>query len=132
MGRSAARQGNGNAFHVVALLLCVTFFVDHAAAKTVKVGGNPGWILGAKFPKLAIMTKDQLLFQYPAEAHDVVEVTASNYKSCNAKGGRTRSSGYDQLSLSAGTHFFICGVADHCKKGMKFGARRTVALLGGL
>ncbi|KAL3692351.1 hypothetical protein R1sor_006002 [Riccia sorocarpa] len=118
MASFSARQGNGNALRLAVLLLCVMFIVDHAAAKVVPVGGSSGWLLGNKFSKLSIKAKDQLLFKYPAEAHNVVQVSSADYKSCNAK-GQTKRSGYDQIALGPGTYYFICGVSDHCKKGMK-------------
>ncbi|KAL3692353.1 hypothetical protein R1sor_006004 [Riccia sorocarpa] len=118
MASSSASQGNGNALRLVALLLCVMFIVDQAAAAVVPVGGNTGWMLGNKFSKLSIKSKDQLLFKYPANVHDVVQVSGADYKSCNAN-GQTRRSGYDQISLGPGTYYFICGVSDHCKQGMK-------------
>jgi plastocyanin len=48
-------------------------------------------------------------------------VDAQNYKACTVPSNApTLASGDDRVTLDqAGQWFFICGVEDHCKSGMK-------------
>jgi hypothetical protein len=60
------------------------------------------------------------VFKYAPGAHNVVAVDAAGHNSCSAPGGAVRySSGNDNVTLTRGTSFFICGVPGHCAAGMK-------------
>ncbi|GAV79956.1 Cu_bind_like domain-containing protein [Cephalotus follicularis] len=63
---------------------------------------------------------DNLIFQY-ASNHDVLEVSKTNYDSCQGNTPlQTHSDGNTVITLSSpGKRYFMCGTAGHCNQGMK-------------
>ena len=63
------------------------------------------------------------MFTYTAGAHTVVEVTGAGFKACDVTGNNmlgSWSSGSDTVKLDkAGRRWFVCGVGNHCDRGMK-------------
>ena len=71
---------------------------------------------------------DQLVFNYDASAHDVMEVTQAGYSSCSAASpvGDTLQTGSDAVKLNrVGSRYFICGKPGHCDAEMKLEVRVT-------
>lgn len=70
------------------------------------------------------------VFNYASSAHTVEEVRKSDYDACTTGNSITAdSSGATTITLkTAGTHYFICGMAGHCGSGMKLAV--TVAAAG--
>ncbi|CAL9174167.1 unnamed protein product [Musa hybrid cultivar] len=68
---------------------------------------------------------DTLTFLY-GSSHDVLEVTSVAYGSCGTPSNPISSdkSGNTTVALkAAGTRYFICGTAGHCRSGMKMAVR---------
>ena len=66
------------------------------------------------------------MFKYSRAAHNVVEVSKSDYDSCSASSPiATFHTGDDTVRLLTGgvTRYFICGVPGHCDDGMKLAVR---------
>ncbi|KAF9687351.1 hypothetical protein SADUNF_Sadunf02G0084600 [Salix dunnii] len=78
---------------------------------------------------LFVMSYEIMVFNYGG-GHTVDEVSASDYSTCTTGNAITSdSSGATTITLkTAGTHYFICGVAGHCGSGMKLAV--TVAAAG--
>ncbi|CAL9114628.1 unnamed protein product, partial [Musa textilis] len=77
---------------------------------------------------------DTLTFLY-GSSHDVLEVTSVAYGSCGAPSNPISSdkSGNTTVALkAAGTRYFICGTAGHCRSGMKMAVRSLVGLAAAL
>ena len=100
--------------------------VGTALGTTYTVGAPGGsWDLKTDYARWAsgvrLSTGDELRFQYPAAAHNVVEVSKAGYDACNGSSPvATFPTGDDVVPLAAaGTRYFICGVPGHCAAGMK-------------
>ncbi|XP_062195928.1 chemocyanin-like [Phragmites australis] len=111
---------------VVAAIAAV-FGTASGASYTV---GEPGgsWDIRTNFTAWASSIDfhpgDQLVFKYPASAHDVVEVSRSGYRSCSANPVSMPRTGSNTVLLAAvGRRYFICGVPGHCDAGMKLQVR---------
>ncbi|KAL8495688.1 hypothetical protein ACS0TY_019707 [Phlomoides rotata] len=106
------------------LIIPAAFAVDHT------VGGNSGWTSGVVYTDwtsgLTFTTGDTLVFTYDA-THQVDEVSAADYRSCNtANPINTDSSSPTTISLTtAGTRYFICPRSNHCAQGMKLAVTVT-------
>ncbi|CAI8600780.1 unnamed protein product [Vicia faba] len=66
------------------------------------------------------MCMDNNVFQYPPN-HNVVEVTKSDYESCQQTNPiQSSNDGATTIPLtSQGKRYFICGTIGHCSQGMK-------------
>ncbi|XP_061354396.1 mavicyanin-like [Gastrolobium bilobum] len=110
---------------VVFLMMMASFQVSYAAVH--KVGDSAGWtIIGNIDYKKWAATKnfqvgDTVIFQYNSQFHNVMRVTHSMYKSCNASSTLTTfTTGNDSIKITNyGHHFFLCGVPGHCQAGQK-------------
>ena len=97
-----------------------------ALGASYTVGAPAGsWDLRTNYTQWAssirFYTGDELRFQYPVAAHNVVEVTKQSYDNCSSSSPvATFPSGNDVVPLAAaGTRYFICGLPGHCAGGMK-------------
>lgn len=102
---------------------------------TFTVGDNSGWIVptggAATYTSWAagktFRVGDILLFNYPANAHNVEEVTKANYDACNSTSPlATYTTPPVRVTLKkTGAHYFICGVPGHCSGGQKLAINVT-------
>ncbi|KAL6652983.1 hypothetical protein ACP70R_011908 [Stipagrostis hirtigluma subsp. patula] len=86
------------------------------------VGDSAGWTFGVLgWPNYKpFKAGDVLLFSYQPGAHNVVQVSLTQYGMCEVPGNATVwSSGDDRVTLERGMSFFICGFPGHCQNGMK-------------
>ncbi|GMY09948.1 uclacyanin 1-like [Fagus crenata] len=102
-----------------------TMLINLAMATNYTVGGpNGGWDTGTNLQTWAssqsFLVGDNLIFQYTSN-HDVVEVSKSDYDSCQSSNPiQSYSGGTTTIPLpSQGKRYFICGTAGHCSQGMK-------------
>ncbi|KZV51523.1 mavicyanin-like [Dorcoceras hygrometricum] len=68
---------------------------------------------------------DTLLFKYDPQHHNVLQVSRSDFHSCNATAPiATYSTGNDSFFIRApGHYFFFCGFLGHCQAGQKVDIR---------
>lgn len=61
------------------------------------------------------------VFTYNKNFHNVLEVSKTEYSSCNASTPiATYSSGNDSITMkSKGHHYFFCGIPGHCALGQR-------------
>ncbi|MCL7044888.1 hypothetical protein MKW94_013854 [Papaver nudicaule] len=64
---------------------------------------------------------DTIRFVYSPQHHNVMQVTSSDYESCNAMTPlATYTTGNDSIPITKeGHHYFICGIPGHCIVGQK-------------
>ncbi|TVU43445.1 hypothetical protein EJB05_09918, partial [Eragrostis curvula] len=120
---------------VQASLLAIAIVVAAAAFTTASGAthtvGDPGgsWDLQTNLTAWAssidFQSGDELVFNYSAATHDVVEVDRSGYRSCSAASPVSKfKTGDDTIQLGGvGVRYFICGVPGHCAAGMKLEVR---------
>ncbi|KAI5080532.1 hypothetical protein GOP47_0003715 [Adiantum capillus-veneris] len=106
--------------------LCLCIRGAFGASATYNVGGDKGWVVGlVNYTEWAanhtFYTGDSLVFLYEAEVHTVLEVGKSGYEDCSSANAiASYEDGKTSVVLrQAGTHYFICGVAQHCPAGQK-------------
>lgn len=93
-----------------------------ASAKDYTVGSSDQWDTYIDYDKWTagkkFMAGDTITFKY-MPYHNVLEVTAADYASCNADSPiSTHSGGNTAFKLTAtGTRYFICGIPRHCLNG---------------
>ncbi|KAJ1268907.1 hypothetical protein BS78_07G169300 [Paspalum vaginatum] len=110
---------------LIALLVVVVSCAAAASATQFTVGDSQGWTIGPDYSTWAsgktFATGDTLLFNFATGAHDVVEVSKSDYDSCSTSNAmNTIQNGPATVTLSNdGTHYYICGFPGHCGQGMK-------------
>ncbi|KAK1298133.1 hypothetical protein QJS10_CPB14g01079 [Acorus calamus] len=109
-------------------VLLMAAVVAVSAATTHEVGGSAGWSIPANstiYPNWAatqtFLVGDSLHFTFTTGAHDVLEVSKSNYDSCtNSNPINSQTTGPATLTLSTtGAHYYICGFPSHCSVGQK-------------
>ncbi|CAN6248098.1 unnamed protein product [Urochloa humidicola] len=87
------------------------------------VGDSAGWSFGVLgWPNYKpFKAGDILLFNYKHGVHNVVQVnTVAQYSMWEVpKNATVWSSGNDRITLARGMSFFVCGIPEHCHKGMK-------------
>ncbi|TVU07576.1 hypothetical protein EJB05_40938 [Eragrostis curvula] len=116
-------------FRLVAAFAYLLLLLSRAGAVEYVVGdGDFGWDSGVNYISWAkehtFAVGDVLVFQYVSSQHNVYEVTASTYRSCDAAGDKgvvaKYTSGFDKVALSeARSYWFICEFPGHCLGGMK-------------
>ncbi|WOL03425.1 hypothetical protein Cni_G12145 [Canna indica] len=111
----------------VAVALMAAAALAGAALGKNHIVGSPdgGWDLSTNFTLWSLDNSfnpgDTLTFVYGL-THDVLEVKRSDYDACTAPTTPLSSdrSGNTTIALkAAGMRYFICGVAGHCRSGMK-------------
>ncbi|KAG2584569.1 blue copper protein-like [Panicum virgatum] len=106
-------------------LLVVVSCTAAASAVTFTVGDTQGWSLRGDYATWAsgkdFKVGDTLLFNFATGAHDVLEVSKSDYDGCNTGNAMNNiQTGPATVNLtSAGDHYYICGISGHCGGGMK-------------
>ncbi|KAI3894446.1 hypothetical protein MKX03_021466 [Papaver bracteatum] len=119
-------------FKTEALVFLVIMFAYSGVPLMVKgavytVGEFTGWttIGHYDYAKWAsnqtFQVGDTIRFVYNPTHHNVMEVSSSDYESCNAQAPLTTYiTGNDSIPLTKeGHHYFICGVPGHCLVGQK-------------
>ncbi|KAM0895927.1 hypothetical protein ACQ4PT_023574 [Festuca glaucescens] len=109
-----------------AAAIAAAFLLAPASAEVFTVGDAAGWTL--KYPATwtdgkTFVVGDSLMFMYPSDKHNLMEVTGADFRACNVTGNAlgTWNSGSDTVPLAkAGRRWFVCGVGNHCAQGMKF------------
>ncbi|TKY54837.1 Stellacyanin protein [Spatholobus suberectus] len=107
-----------------------------AGAVTFTVGDTSGWIVpsgGASAYTTWASGKtfkvgDILVFNYPANAHNVEEVTKEKFNSCNSTSPLATYNTPPPVRLTltkSGEHYFICGIPGHCSAGQKLAINVT-------
>ncbi|XP_051130064.1 blue copper protein 1a-like [Andrographis paniculata] len=105
---------------IIAVAIAPTMAVDYM------VGDDAGWKVGVNYTQWAagkdFRVGDTLMFMYTEGKHNVYKVNGSDFQNCNPSTslGGPLTSGKDSITLAKpGKKWYICGVADHCSKGMK-------------
>ncbi|WCJ23726.1 Cupredoxin superfamily protein [Euphorbia peplus] len=115
-----------NTNKAVALVVVITL-MPLLEATLYKVGDTAGWttIGNIDYKNWAALKTfhlgDVIVFQYNSQFHNVMRVTHSMYKTCNASTPlATYTTGNDSITIKTrGHHFFMCGVPGHCQAGQK-------------
>ncbi|KMZ64563.1 Early nodulin-like protein [Zostera marina] len=118
------------AFLLLAVLMLVILGECHGG-EVYKVGDSSGWTIIGNINYTAWSSSksfhlgDTILFEYNKQFHNVVEVSKTDYRTCNASNPiSTHNSGNDSVLLNHKGHFFfLCGVARHCQIGQKVDIR---------
>ncbi|XP_039003369.1 blue copper protein-like [Hibiscus syriacus] len=111
----------------VAVVMCCMAVVE---AYVYTVGESYGWVVGPNYTawgfSKSFKVGDYLVFDYSSE-YSVDEVFENDYNTCNVDHPiSSDKSGSTAFNLVApGPRYFICGVSDLCKKGMKLVANVT-------
>eukprot|EP00250_Pteridium_aquilinum_P000724 c10876_g1_i1 orf=162-743(+) len=116
-------RGSAAAFWMVVMVVVVSLCACRSVLATnYLVGDSSGWTIMSYDSWLSgktFVVGDTLEFVYTS-AHDVVEVTESDYASCSGGSNTVYTSGNTTYTLnSTGTVYFICTVPTHCSNGMK-------------
>ncbi|XP_057415456.1 mavicyanin-like [Lotus japonicus] len=121
---------------LLALLAATTLFHASSAQTRHVVGNSTGWTVptngGASFytswaANNSFTVGDTLVFNYATSAHNVEEVTKTNYDSCNSTSPiATYTTPPVTVTINkTGAHYFICGVPGHCLGGQKLSINVT-------
>ncbi|XP_062025797.1 blue copper protein 1a-like [Rosa rugosa] len=87
------------------------------------VGDDKGWTINVDYQAWAqgklFYVGDNLVFNYPEGAHNVVKVNGTGFQECAAPAGTVAlTSGQDVINLATpGRKWYICGVSKHCEVG---------------
>ncbi|KZV17037.1 mavicyanin-like [Dorcoceras hygrometricum] len=112
-------------------------FLGFSVAGTVyNVGDSSGWtIIGnVDYNQWAsskiFQVDDTLLFSYDPQYHNVLEVSRSDFHSCDATAPISAySTGNDSIQIrSSGHYFYICGFVGHCQAGQKVDIRVPLSI----
>ncbi|KAL6578650.1 hypothetical protein OROMI_008866 [Orobanche minor] len=118
-------EGKGNTMVAAILLLSLLLQCGPARSANYLVGDSAGWdfnVAGWENGK-SFKAGDTLVFNYDSNVHNVVVVNKSSFDSCSVpSNAKTYVSGNDQLILTKGANYFICGIPQHCQAGMKIAA----------
>ncbi|GFP92294.1 mavicyanin [Phtheirospermum japonicum] len=100
-------------------------------ATVYEVGDSAGWtIIGNVDYNTWASSKtfqigDTLIFEYDPRFHNVMQVSRSDFHSCNAAAPiSTYATGNDSIVIhSPGHYYYICGFVGHCQAGQKVDIR---------
>ncbi|PKU72746.1 Chemocyanin [Dendrobium catenatum] len=114
-------QGRGGATQAtmaIGLVMLTLLLLNGELAESEKfaVGDVHGWAFDVNnWPTGKTFHADDILeFKYQKDYHNVVKVDSNGYANCKTDNAiSTFDSGDDQIKLASGTHYFICGIADH-------------------
>ncbi|XP_020594897.1 mavicyanin-like, partial [Phalaenopsis equestris] len=126
---SARKRGNTSTHSILIALLLAAAASLSSAVNVYNVGDNAGWTIGANYSTWASRKNfhvgDTILFIYNKSFHNVLEVTKTDYHSCNSASPiATHATGNDSIPINRyGHRFFICGFPGHCAAGQKLDVR---------
>ncbi|KAG8047401.1 hypothetical protein GUJ93_ZPchr0008g13404 [Zizania palustris] len=110
---------------LIALLVVLGCAAAASAATTFTVGDAQGWTIGPDYTTWvngkSFAVGDKLLFNF-AGTHTVTEVTKADYDNCAVSGNSISDTSSSPATIdlaTAGAHYFICTVGQHCTSGMK-------------
>ena len=92
------------------------------------VGGTTGWTIPPSTTfyttwasRETFQVGDVLVFNFPTNQHTVAEVNQANLNSCNTANtiGAVHTTGPTNITLTAGTHHYICTIGTHCTGGQR-------------
>ncbi|XP_062025427.1 blue copper protein 1a-like [Rosa rugosa] len=107
-------------FIILAILAIVT---PSILASDFIVGDDKGWTNTVDYQAWAqgklFYVGDNLVFNYPEGAHNVLKVNGTGFQECAAPAGTVAlTSGQDVINLATpGRKWYICGVSKHCEVG---------------
>ncbi|PON94262.1 Blue (type 1) copper protein, binding site [Trema orientale] len=107
-------------------VLTVVILTESASAVTYTVGDTLGWTVPPNTSfysddwahSKTFLAGDILSFNWTT-SHDVANVTEDQYKQCEKVNQLVGSNSPVLVTLTAGTHYFICTVGTHCQSGQK-------------
>ncbi|GJW34523.1 cucumber peeling cupredoxin-like protein [Tanacetum coccineum] len=113
--------------------MLVVFVMMMVASSTMAqtshvVGGSVGWaipssngVYGTWASGQTFNVGDSLVFNFTTGMHNVLEVAQAAYGPCTITNPiSTATTGPATIQLTtAGTHYFVCGVGQHCQFGQK-------------
>ncbi|XP_015697646.1 basic blue protein-like [Oryza brachyantha] len=107
-------------------LVVVVCSTTAAAAESHVVGDTKGWGFSVAYDGWAsgkiFAAGDTLVFNYQPGVHNVVAVSAAEYRSWKVRDSAdaaATAAGSARLDLKKGANYFICGLPGHCAAGMK-------------
>ncbi|KAL6500480.1 hypothetical protein OROHE_025846 [Orobanche hederae] len=114
---------------IIVLGLFITSICGSCKASIYKVGDYDGWdIMGDVVYNQWALSKifkvgDTIVFEYDPEFHSVLQVSQSDFHSCNTAAPiSTYTTGNDSIVINnSGHYYYICGVMGHCEAGQKVG-----------
>ncbi|MYY57405.1 hypothetical protein FYL21_10235, partial [Lactobacillus salivarius] len=116
---------------VSSLLLAIVVIAGisgFCSAATHVVGDRTGWTIPSSpsfysdwASRQTFAVGDVLVFNFPANQHTVAAVTKANYDSCGTTNtiGAVMSNPPANVTLTAGTHYYVCTIGTHCAGGQK-------------
>ncbi|XP_073284676.1 mavicyanin-like [Primulina huaijiensis] len=113
------------------LLSFMAFLGFTMGATVYEVGDSAGWTVtgnvdyGRWASSKTFRVNDTLLFKFDPQDHNVLQVSLSDFHSCDATAPMaTYSTGNDSFFIrSPGHYFFFCGFLGHCQAGQKVDIR---------
>ncbi|XP_073152602.1 mavicyanin-like [Henckelia pumila] len=113
------------------VLIFMAFLGFTMGATVYQVGESAGWSVAGNvdYGKWAssktFQVNDTLLFKFDPQYHNVLQVSRSDFHSCDATAPiATYSTGNDSFFIrSPGHYFFFCGFLGHCQAGQKVDIR---------
>ncbi|KAH0460145.1 hypothetical protein IEQ34_010808 [Dendrobium chrysotoxum] len=118
-------QGRGGATQAtmaIGLVMLALLLLNGELAESEQftVGDNHGWdfdVINWTNGK-TFHADDILEFKYQKGYHNVLKVDSNGYANCKSDNPiSTFESGDDHITLARGTHYFICGISNHCSHG---------------
>ncbi|KAK2976274.1 hypothetical protein RJ640_019757 [Escallonia rubra] len=132
-------MGSANRKAVATLLTLMSVCVAVAMGTVYRVGDSAGWttIGNIDYDRWASTktfhvgdtifkkTAKPPMFEYHTQFHNVMQVSHSDYRSCNTTTPvKTYSTGKDSIAIWApGHYYFLCGFPGHCQAGQKVDIR---------
>ncbi|KAL6564355.1 hypothetical protein OROMI_015805 [Orobanche minor] len=112
---------------IIVLAMFITVICGSCKASVYKVGDDDGWdIMGDVVYNQWALSKtfkvgDTIVFEYDPEFHSVLQVSQSDFHSCNtATPISSYTTGNDSIVINnSGHYYYICGVMGHCEAGQK-------------
>ncbi|XP_071727204.1 early nodulin-like protein 9 [Rutidosis leptorrhynchoides] len=108
-------------------LLSLSMAIQNGHAHQFNVGGSGDWSISSSSSfdqwahKCRFQIGDTLWFNYQANRDSVLQVTETDYNTCNTSSPIAKySDGHTMIKLNqSGPHYFISGIVDHCKHNEK-------------
>ncbi|KAL6505133.1 hypothetical protein OROGR_024950 [Orobanche gracilis] len=112
---------------IIVLGLFIMAICGSCKAFVYKVGDDAGWdIMGDVVYNEWALSKifkvgDTIVFEYDPGFHSVLQVSQSDFHSCNTAAPiSTYTTGNDSIVLNNTNHYYyICGVTGHCEAGQR-------------